>query len=290
MPGEADMPEGADIRHVISDEKVEPDNVPPFVRALTVDYPDEAERLKGAIPEWCKQVNANLGVENVAESILETTDYISRQEEGEFVEGIAREVAELLDSEEKIYFVQHGTDARSGRYFFDQIKNLIPEELRSKIQLESSFFKIFEAGSTPKHFFFVDDAINSGQQASEALGHLAFVAQQAGVSESTSVHVRALRATDSGSERIAGLDSAFPGATWDINAKRMPTVGNALTKNNAESLANHHLLLPSHALPDTTATLGIFYHRLQDNLPAMYTSAENGLFQNTLMQPYPLNN
>lgn len=279
---------------------------PDFIKAIGKDFPEEERRVLALLPEWEAAIDHLVGIPGLARQVLDATQYIGKEEIQSFILGIAQEAQQLLGVKRgEVNFLHEGQETKSGRYFFENILGHIPDSLKDRVRLlDIGDLHSFIAANDPRgqDFFLCDDAINSGMQFHEVANTLGFTIskrrEDPGTAKSN-LRVRVLRIADEGRKRIkTDADYYKKILAIDAQGKRMPVVDDILGKFRKRTNNNFGgLFHQSNALSFSPTTLGIFYHKFQDNLPIVYTGEKKSdplisdgvipLFKNTTLKPYP---
>lgn len=264
----------ATTQRLPSSETKERSEIPDFVRKVAKDYPDEANRIISLLPMWKATVDRYVSIPGFAGEVLDATEYISKEDLEGFVTEIADEATPLLGVHpDRVVFV-HYSAKTSGRYLFNQILGKIPEEIRDKAILldPKTLARDIRLGNrkAPTNIFYCDDSSNSGQQIRSLLS-LTILPLVQEPSQNPTIDLRLMRISDNARNvietklQIPGVDNV----NWDIKAKRMPELADVMNKH-ATKLPAPIPELFSPRSPFGAPTLGIFYHKLQDNLPGIY--------------------
>lgn len=243
--------------------EVEINREPAFLASLEVDYPELANKIRTDLPRWVSAVEGYLGIAGIAKTVLDKVHYFSKEDTRLFVTRVADEV-KTIPVGESIVFVHHASAARSGRFLYDEIvKRLGEDSSRIRLAASADLQEVVEKDINKKHIFFIDDSANSGQQLNLCLNPLIAVSD---LGESTEVHVRLMAITKKAKDTFNWLKSRIEDdsgdVVLDIQADDMPVVGEppeGVNQNRWWMVATPH-----HGRG--RATLGIFSHRLQDNL------------------------
>lgn len=276
---------------------------PHFLEEMSKDYPDLAKRVTADLPEWEASVDKYLGLADSGKSIADAIEYTNWQEIRNSILRWREELKDILLGDPNKRAAVISIIGGSTRYFANQVISELPEELRKRIDQITTVEEADEYVSnhlpnenthSPTDYFIFDDSSNSGSQLVTTINSfMGSVGEEAYNAANTrnqgsaylkwlnntdakksNLYVRMLAMTD-----IAKKDSAAafnyhstcsnkypPVISLDIRAKKMPETMEVLKtlqipkdRVTVDFKASHAGMMPT--------VLGIFAHKIQDNLP-----------------------
>lgn len=269
---------------------------PAFMQELSIDHPEIAAKVAKDIPRWCLEINTLAGHEGVGQAMLRGARYFSKREQDLYLQGVANEATSLLrqNRRKEVVFVNL-EGSGSGAYFFDLCMQRVPEELRSRVELKPITSVVYQQDRKAKRdveYFALDDSANSGQQLQQLLGGMIRFAEHGhpparrwgwpSPPKPIKFHLRMMAVTSHAEEsqfdpvarRIKGKEGVI---SLDAKYEKMPLMrevfaeaGISLGSLSADALAGLRTVLPP-------AILGFFFHRMQDNLPYLFSAPSVGL-------------
>lgn len=247
-------------------------STPKFLVDMARDQPELVARVAKDLPEWAVALDKFAGHPNFAATVLQTMEYIGREETRAFVDGVVTEVREKLEAspDKKIYFGQTGESSRSGKYFFNRIVAGLPEDQRSRVELKShSAIANSRESVVDQDIYFVDDSANSGQQ----LQHFLTVFHRRSDGP-TRLHVRLMRASEFALSKVEHSQKMFTRAgnqvTVDIQTQPVASIRGVMQQLDLHTGdIPTALMYPHHRIGEGILT--IFRHRMQDNLASFLT-------------------
>ncbi len=286
-----------------------------FIDGIIKDHPEVKDQLIQKLPEWKKSLDTFMGMDGFSDIVLEEADYISKEETVTFIKGVADEVKQILEErpDKDIYFIRYTDNARSEEYFYRHVTKSIPEDKRDKVKLvnPTQLTDLTYDGVQLGDVFFCDDSANSGQQMRTSLIPLVSYSRREfdedvkPNGEPVRAHVRLLRVTDDAMEKldiVKGLLRDTNPVEIDLKTggkmKSMNDVADRVEKEYPDKkyTAEQRSVTLSHHQYGV-GTLGVFYHRLQDNLTPIFISgriseglAKHGvtpLLDESVFIPYP---
>jgi hypothetical protein len=272
---------------------VKENTLPPdikFLEEMERDHPEIARDIRSRLPEWSRVVDEKSGMPGFAQEVLGHMEYISEADVELFVDSVASEVKQIKekDPDKPICFVSWTTDGGSGKWFYDKVIDRLKDIDTNNITLLASHDIVtsknsFQFSST---YFYLDDAANSGQQLQ--LGINAFdvmlrddsIDRQVIAKNPIDVRIRLMRVTDHVVNNIINRPRKFFADDSGRKLLNIDTEGNPLanihmptmddvSKNlgiPVEQILNKGLFFYGHH-GRSPASLGVFWHRAQDNMP-----------------------
>ncbi len=277
-----------------------------FLKELQADHPELADKLKAKIPNWIAATNKYLGIEGYAEKMLDKMDYVSKEEEDRTIKEWSSEVEEKLTKNKSREVTFITVSGGSNVYFAEQVYNSLPENLRTRVKtinrIESAgwdFINNLDNRNATRDYYYFDDGANSGQQ----IGHFligsvfstlpGFLAEELNNNpirhftdklkgEKYKLNIKLFRLTDIARDEAnliwtnAVLNDKRNTQSrnfFEINIQENKMMPTTLDVNKDLNLSwrigdgpNGIALSASQRVPPI---LGIMWHKIQDNLPAI---------------------
>jgi len=266
--------------------------LPTFLSDMRKDHPGIVMDIESRLNDWCAAVDDKSGIPGFSKTILEHMEYVRREEIEEFVTSVAQEVKQIRETDptRPIRFVSWDSEKGSGRWFYEQLSRSLSDSDRKNVD-HISFTRVYDHEmDLPESpiYFYLDDAANSGQQVQQGIYAFRSVigkdgdgklVQRSKKGKPIDLHIRLLRITDHVKDFIDDQRHFFVDADGsdlviidtDSNPlanQHMPTTQDVidrldLSKDEIDSTGmffqGHHGRFP--------ATLAIFWHKVQDNMP-----------------------